>query len=64
MQIPDTDTSEYAALIELAATGGRIADPRVAAFAAFLSPAFWKKTPTCSTGLAQRSDSRPGHFSN
>lgn len=56
MQIPDTDTSEYAALIEMAATGGRVRDDRIARFAAVMAPSFWRRTPLASSTSSQRSD--------
>ncbi len=57
MQIPDTDTSEYAALIEMAATGGRVRDERIAHFAAVMTASFWRLTPQVLTGAWHSADS-------
>ena len=68
MQIPDTDTTEYAALIELAVTGGRVRDPRFtasAAFAAVMTPRFWGRLPEHATGASPgRSDSQQAFYPN
>jgi hypothetical protein len=64
MQIPDTDTSEYAALIELAATGGRVRDVRVAHFAAAMARGFWRQTPQMQAGQFQQSESGAGFRCN
>ncbi|MEB0058990.1 MULTISPECIES: hypothetical protein [unclassified Variovorax] len=62
MQIPDTDTSEYAALIEMAATGGRARDPRIAPFAAVMTPRFWGRSPEHSAGKSPARNDRQQAF--
>ncbi|MDB5828733.1 MAG: hypothetical protein JWQ73_2953 [Variovorax sp.] len=64
MQIPDTDTSEYAALIEMAATGGRVRDERVARFAAVMAPSFWRQALKPSVVPSQRAENRPVIYRN
>jgi hypothetical protein len=64
MQIPDTDTSEYAALIEMAATGGRVRDSRIAHFAAVMARGFWPLTPQMQAGPGQQSESGAGFRRN